>query len=91
MEGMNLNKVIKKDKEIEYKILEGETLIFVPKKGNFYRLNEVGTRIWQLIDGKRTIKEIIKRVYKEFDVSKERVESNIIEFIDKIKKKGLLS
>jgi hypothetical protein len=86
---MDLNEIVNKNKEIEYKILGDETLILVPEEGKFYELNTVGTRIWQLINGKRTVKEIIRRVYEEFEVKETKAREDIVDYIQKLKKKKL--
>ncbi len=58
--------------------IAGETII-VPIKGrvgdldSIYTLNEVGTLIWQLIDGQKNIGQIVQSVRQTYDVESEEV------------------
>lgn len=42
-----------------------------------YSLNEVASRVWEMIDGKNTIGEIKKMVLEEFDTSPQEVEEKM--------------
>mgnify|MGYP002387619360 FL=1 len=48
---------------------------------SLYRLNETGAFIWELVDGKRDIKEITSRVAEEFDVDQREAEKDILLFL----------
>lgn len=51
----------------------------------FYKLNEVGTEIWEHIDGHRSVAEIINAVVSEFDVTAETTERDVTEFLEQLK------
>ena len=53
---------------------------------NIYTLNEVAARIWELIDGKKNVSQIIDTIIDEFDVSAEEAEQDLSEFIQKLEK-----
>ncbi|MCI0522595.1 MAG: PqqD family protein [Bacteroidales bacterium] len=48
---------------------------------SLYRLNETGAFIWELIDGRRDIKEITAMVAEEFDVDQPEAEKDILLFL----------
>lgn len=83
----------KNDSIIDRKL--DEEIILVPIRNNIsdmnniYVLNEVGARIWELIDGKRDTEEIIKIIKDEFD-SPPDVERDIMEFISDLKHIGAI-
>ena len=52
---------------------------------SLYRLNEPGVFIWELIDGKRDIRDITAAMAEEFDVDLAEAEKDIIEFLEQIK------
>lgn len=85
------NKVYKKNDSIVSRKIANE-FILVPirhKVGdleNIYTLNEVAARIWELIDGKRTIREIKKKIVEEFEVSPEEAEKDLQEYLQQLKK-----
>ena len=58
--------------------LGGETAILDPVSGNFYGLNEVGARIWELIATPRTLAEVRDTLLEEFDVEVEQCEDDLL-------------
>ena len=52
---------------------------------SLYRLNEPGVFIWELIDGKRDIRDITAAMAEEFDVDLAEAEKDIIEFLEQVK------
>ena len=75
--------------------IAGETII-VPIKGrvgdldSIYTLNEVGTLIWQLIDGQRNIGEIVQSVRQTYDVEPEEVKKDTADFLHSLEQAGLI-
>ncbi len=51
----------------------------------FYRLNEVGSEIWEHIDGYRSVADIIDFVVSEFDVTAETAEHDVTEFLEQLR------
>lgn len=90
-----LERCLDKDPNIVSRKIADE-IILVPIRRNvgdlesIYTLNEVGTFIWDLIDGKRQIREIRERILEEFDVTDEEVEKDLVEFIQKLEKLGII-
>ena len=46
-----------------------------------YTLNEVGARIWELIDGRRTLAGIRAGIIEEYDVVPEEAEKDMLELL----------
>jgi hypothetical protein len=51
-------------------------------------MNDVASRIWELIDGKRNLKDIKTMIIKEFEVSPEEAEKDLIDFSKQLEKIG---
>ncbi|MBI5217551.1 MAG: PqqD family protein [Bacteroidia bacterium] len=75
----------KKNNLVSRKI--GDEYILVPIINNIaemdkvYTLNEVGAFIWDNIDGKNNIRQIIHSVTSEFDVDEVTATADVTEFI----------
>lgn len=54
-------------------------------------VSEVGERIVELIDGKRSVEEIVKVLLDEFEVTREVAESDTLNFIGLLAEKHVLS
>jgi methyltransferase-like protein len=70
----------------------GDELIVVPLKGSvsdmnqLFTLNEVGTFIWNIIDGKNSEVDIVDAVSKEFDVESTIAEKDVSDFLFRLPK-----
>jgi hypothetical protein len=77
-----LDKVYKKSDSIVSRKIADEFLL-VPIKQNvgdlesIYTLNEVATRVWELIDGKKKVKEIKDKMVEEFEVTPQEAEKDL--------------
>lgn len=65
----------------------GGECILVPVSNNthdlsaIYSLNEVACRVWQLLDGKRRVEDIVNAIVDEFEVDKPTASSDIKELL----------
>ena len=90
-----LEKCFSKEDSCVTREIAGETII-VPIKGrvgdldSIYTLNEVGTLIWQLIDGQRNIGQIVQSVRQTYDVESEEVTRDTFDFLGSLEKAGLI-
>jgi len=51
------------------------------REGELIRLNPVGTAIWNAIDGRRTVGEIIAQIRETFEVSERQAARDVRRFI----------
>ncbi len=59
--------------------------------GEYYNLDEVGTRIWELCDGARTVSEIARRISEEFEAAAEAVEPDVVKFLEELAQDKLVN
>ncbi len=86
-----LTKVVKKNEDIAWRVLEGEVIIITPEDSVQHYMNEVGSTIWGFADGKRTVQEIIELMKAEYKeniekklVTPEEIETDVISFISEL-------
>jgi hypothetical protein len=66
----------------------GNEYVLVPIANNIadmhsvYTLNETGAFIWEQIDGKRSVGEIIAALTEEYDIEVKSAEADVLSFID---------
>jgi len=86
-----LDKVYEKSDSIVSRKIADE-FILVPIRqdvgdlGSIYTLNEVGARIWELIDGKTKVREIKDTIVEEFEVTPEEAEKDLLEHLQQLEK-----
>ncbi|MGE5279488.1 MAG: PqqD family protein [Deltaproteobacteria bacterium] len=82
---MRLDAVLHKDPDIVFRKIAGE-YVLVPIRhrvgdlDNIYTLNETAARIWELIDGRRTLAEIRDALAREFAVPAAQAEADLLEY-----------
>ena len=70
----------------------GNEYVLVPIAHNIadmnsvYTLNETGAFIWEQIDGKRSVEEIIVALTTVYDIDKQNAESDVYSFIENMSK-----
>jgi len=72
-------------------LVEGEAVIVLPKQGRTKVLNEVGSRIWALADGTRTLGSIVEVICQEYEVTPERAQADVLAFVEELVQDGMLT
>jgi hypothetical protein len=52
-----------------------------PRSGEYYSLDEVGARIWDLCDGTHTVASMIDILSQEYDAPAEALEADVCELL----------
>lgn len=66
----------------------GNEYVLVPLANNIadmnrlFTLNESGAFIWELIDGKKNLREIVERFTEEFDIESETATRDVLAFME---------
>jgi hypothetical protein len=72
----------------------GDESLLVPIRQNaadlesIYVLNEVGGHIWELIDGKRTVRDIVRIIGFEFEANLAEIENDLTAFLQQLQEIG---
>ena len=70
--------------------VEGEAVIVLPESGQVGVLNEVGTRVWELADGRHSLEEIVAVIAEEFEVTSEQARQDVDAFVQELVEKEML-
>ncbi len=76
--------------QVAARIIDGEAVIVLPESSQVNVLNEVGSCIWKLIDGTRSVGEITEAIVAEYDVTAEQAERDVNEFIQELVESKML-
>ena len=89
--GINLDTVINKNLEIDDTDLDGEKVMMNLDKGEYFMMNEVGSRIWDIIIEPINVKGIIEALLSEYEVDEETCTDTVIEFLGRLDNADLIS
>ena len=85
----------RKKGEYVARVIAGETIV-VPIRGqvgdleSIYNLNDVGSVIWELVDGETPVSLMVEAVCREFDVTPEQAEADTLDFLKRMEAAGLV-
>lgn len=84
-----------KDKDLVTRSIAGETLIVPVRSGvcdleHIYVLNEVGSRIWELVDDRIPVSQIANAICSEYEVPLEQAACDIDELLRSLETAALI-
>ena len=84
-----------RENNLATRLIGGETIVVPVRSGvgelsAIYSLNELGTVIWELIDGKTAVSRMVDRICTEFEVSREVATSDVEEYLECLEDSGLI-
>ena len=88
---MNLNQAVKLSPEVISQEVSGETVLLDLDSENYFGLDEVGTRIWQLIGVSGDLQVIHDTLLEEYDVSEQRLQQDMEKLLNEISGLGLIT
>jgi hypothetical protein len=78
---INVSSVVVRREDIDATDLNGEKVMMDLNKGRYFALNEVGSKIWDIIHRPVEIKDIIGTLLREYDIDEESCREQVIGFI----------
>ncbi len=88
---INLNQTIALSPDVISREVSGETVLLDLESENYFGLDEVGTRIWQLIKETNDLNSIFKTLLTEYEVSEERLQQDLTVLLTEIEGLGLIT
>lgn len=85
-----LTKYPKRNPDLAYRLIDNESVIVTPQEGLARVLNESASIIWELLDGKKSIGEIIDRIIAEFEISPEEAQEDVLDFLKELESKKMV-
>jgi len=76
--------------DVVFRDLDGEAVILDLVSGTYFGLNEVGTRIWRLVDEGRDASQIVNVLASEYQADRETIARDITRLIDDLRTRRLI-
>ena len=88
---MNLNQTFTISDEVICQVLEDESVLLDLASENYLGLDEVGTRIWQLIDDGETMRSVVATMLDEYDTNEDTLVADLDAFLNDLQVQGLIT
>jgi len=82
--------VICQIEEIVASDIDGETVMMSIQNGEYYGLDGIGSRIWELIEKPVRVSDLIDTLLEKFDVDRETCEKDVLKFLNELNKDRIL-
>jgi hypothetical protein len=83
-------KFITKAKDVRTKEMDGRSVVLDLDSGSYFTLNEMGSFIWSLLDGRKDSARIVGDVTGKYKVDAETASWDVIELIRRLEEEGLI-
>jgi hypothetical protein len=88
---MDLSIVLTKSPDAAYRTYDGQATIVLPSRAQVSVLNEVGSAVWERIDGRRSLQEILDGIMEEFEITRDRALTDLEAFVADLRAQGMVS
>ena len=86
-----LDKYVVKSEKISYRTISDEVVIMTPTNSTLHSLNAIGAKIFNYIDGKKTVDDLCALVLAEYDSSLEEVVRDMEAFLNELIEKKIIT
>ena len=87
---VNLNSKISIPKDVLFKDVGGEAVLLHLDTGQYFGLDEVGTRMWSLLSEHGQVKATYQELLAEYDVDAGPLQADLLELVDELAHHKLL-
>ena len=91
MSVVGLDRVPSRNPQAVYRIYDGQATIVLLDRSEVKLLNEIGSLVWEQIDGRRSVRDIVDVVLQSFEVSRDQAERDVQEFVGTLYDHGMVS
>ena len=63
--------------QVAGRVIDGEAVVILSESNLVNVFNPVGSRVWELCDGSRTVEEVIDCIVTEYDVDRGRAQEDV--------------
>jgi len=85
-----LDRVPVQNEDAAWRMVDDECIIVMPETAQATVLNPVAARIWELMDGKRSLGQIVETIVSEYDVDSATAEKDASDFVNELTTRGLM-
>lgn len=87
---VKLTDVYRRSGESAFRVIDDEAIVVAPSEGIARVLNTTAARIWQMLDGTRSLSGIIEQIAAEFEAPDQEIEADVLELIRHLKQNRMV-
>jgi len=76
--------------DVLFQEVSGETVLLDLDSESYFGLDEIGTRIWKLLNDETSAGEMVDALLEEYEVERETLEVDVAELLENLLEAGLI-
>ncbi len=88
---IDLGTILTKNPNAAYRVYDGQATVVLPDRSEVHVLNPIGTTVWDRIDGRHTLAQILDAVIEEYTVAPDEAQRDVLAFIADLRNHGMVS
>jgi PqqD family protein of HPr-rel-A system len=82
--------VPRQNPETAARVIDDSMFVLHAETSELHALNDVGARIWELVDGEHDVAAITAAIEAEYEVDPAEAAADVVAFLDQLTEKGLI-
>ena len=91
MENLSLPENIKTSENVLFQEINGEYVLLNMESEQYFGLDEVGARIWQLLSEEETSVQILEHLENEYEVDPQILRRDFVNLVEELKSEDLVT
>ncbi len=88
---VTLSTIVERRNDLPTVDLDGEVGLMNVENGEYYGMDPIGSRIWELVEKPKAVSEIVSLLIEEYDVEENVCQEQVLDFINSLVKKDLVN
>ena len=90
MKNLSLDSIIVRNNDIVFSDIDGDVIMMSIQKGKYYSMEEIGSRIWELIKDDMEVSTLCKVLCEEYNIEKEQCKIDVLKFLNDLAEENLI-
>ena len=87
---IDLNSLVSRDPSPVTADMDGELVMMSIKRGNYYGLGDIGSKIWQKLECPQRVDDLCHDLMGEYEIDRNTCETDVIEFLGQLLDESLI-
>jgi len=88
--NISAQSIVHRIEDIVASDIDDEKVMMSVEKGEYFGLDPIGSRVWELIDKPVKVTDLIDALLLKYDVDRETCECDILAFLEELHENGIL-
>ena len=76
--------------QVLFQKVDGGVVLLNARNGEYYGLNEIGTRIWELLQEGQSATAVVSSLLQEYSVTEQQLRQDVVKFLEYLQARGLV-